>query len=54
MGRRERRALRERVPRVVVCHARELGAIGRRGALPSGQQRPVLALLRQIVRQPRL
>ena len=27
MGRRERGALRERVPRVVVCHARELGAI---------------------------
>ncbi len=27
VGRRERGALRERVPRVVVCHARELGAI---------------------------
>jgi hypothetical protein len=27
MGRRERGALRKRVLRVVVCHARELGAI---------------------------
>ena len=27
VGRLERGALRERVPRVVVCHARELGAI---------------------------
>jgi hypothetical protein len=27
VGRLERGALRERVPRVVVCHAREIGAI---------------------------
>ena len=40
VGRLERGALRERVPRVVVCHAREIGAIGRRDAsLPDSNAR---------------